>query len=435
MTDDADKKRGALSRLDDTLREPVNQTGSGRYAPRMLKPIPALTVLAIAGSAGMWFMFAALARLVGQDVSWVWPSTGSIERAALFDLIRSTATLFALFGGLFAVLYAYRKQRVEEAAGHRADAEALSKRYQDAAEQLGHTAAAVRLAGAFALARLADEWEEQRQSCVAVLCACLRMAPKMTDQRVDDGEHSLYLPEDGDMEVRRTICGLISSRLTDKGLWSTYNFNLTGASLPDLKIRNATINGQFIMNRATLSGTCEMTRMTFNGGLDAVELTIKGTFKLADVLPGPSKSISLNESYIEEGAALDFVVAAPPSADAQWQVWLRDIRCAGIFALKIAKTSYAQSTLHISGLKLLPSGTFKVVETPAKDEGSAFMPVIAAEGWSTTKSSTITIPGAFRKKHVFKAESWVDVVNPQFKYAYGPPTVIDPILTGGTNEV
>jgi hypothetical protein len=46
---------------------------------------------------------------------------------------------------------------VATASAARAQAEAQAKRYQDAAGQLGHEKAAVRLAGVYAMARLADE--------------------------------------------------------------------------------------------------------------------------------------------------------------------------------------------------------------------------------------------------------------------------------------
>src|SRR4051794_1582805 len=55
----------------------------------------------------------------------------------------------------------------------RAQADALAKRYQDAATQLGHDKPPVRLAGVYAMARLADDWEEQRQTCIDVLCGYL----------------------------------------------------------------------------------------------------------------------------------------------------------------------------------------------------------------------------------------------------------------------
>src|SRR5579859_2706359 len=51
----------------------------------------------------------------------------------------------------------------------------LNERFTTAAEQLGNDKPAVRLAGVYAIAGLADDWKENRQTCVDVLCAYLRM--------------------------------------------------------------------------------------------------------------------------------------------------------------------------------------------------------------------------------------------------------------------
>jgi hypothetical protein len=51
----------------------------------------------------------------------------------------------------------------------------LNERFATAAEQLGSDKPAVRLAGVYAMAGLADDWEENRQTCVHVPCAYLRM--------------------------------------------------------------------------------------------------------------------------------------------------------------------------------------------------------------------------------------------------------------------
>jgi hypothetical protein len=61
-------------------------------------------------------------------------------------------------------------RRTAAGVAQRAEADALTKRYQEAATQLGHDKAAVRLAGVYALSRLADDWREERQTCVNV-CA------------------------------------------------------------------------------------------------------------------------------------------------------------------------------------------------------------------------------------------------------------------------
>jgi len=52
----------------------------------------------------------------------------------------------------------------------------LNERFATAANQLGSDKpSAVRLAGVYAMAGLADDWQANRQTCVDVLCAYLRM--------------------------------------------------------------------------------------------------------------------------------------------------------------------------------------------------------------------------------------------------------------------
>lgn len=50
----------------------------------------------------------------------------------------------------------------------------LTGRFQEASKQMGDPDATVRLGGIQALAQLADEWPEQRQRCIDVLCAYVR---------------------------------------------------------------------------------------------------------------------------------------------------------------------------------------------------------------------------------------------------------------------
>src|SRR5437867_496832 len=52
----------------------------------------------------------------------------------------------------------------------------LNARFATAAEELGNDKPAnVQLAGVHAMAGLADDWKENRQTCIDVLCAYLRM--------------------------------------------------------------------------------------------------------------------------------------------------------------------------------------------------------------------------------------------------------------------
>ncbi|MFJ1958440.1 pentapeptide repeat-containing protein [Streptomyces microflavus] len=141
------------------------------------------------------------------------------------DVIKTTVTVLTLIGAVLAALYAYRKQLLDEGTSHRADSTQLTERYTKAAEQLGHEQAAVRLAGVYAMARLADDWPEQRQVCVDVLCAYLRM-PYETDTTTPAFRH-------GEREVRLTIIRTIRNHLqnpTTDTTWCGLNLDFTGAT-------------------------------------------------------------------------------------------------------------------------------------------------------------------------------------------------------------
>jgi hypothetical protein len=94
---------------------------------------------------------------------------------------------------------------VETAAGvaERERQSALATRYQDAATQLGSDKAAIRLAGVYAMARLADDWEEEAQTCVDVLCAYLRMSPRPVVDITRRHEH----------QVRKAIGSVLGQHL------------------------------------------------------------------------------------------------------------------------------------------------------------------------------------------------------------------------------
>lgn len=68
-------------------------------------------------------------------------------------------------GGGVALVVDFRRPRILEvdAAGQRDLTRLLTERFGAAAQQFGDDAAAVRLAGVYALAAVADEWTEQRQ--------------------------------------------------------------------------------------------------------------------------------------------------------------------------------------------------------------------------------------------------------------------------------
>src|SRR6516164_8137445 len=88
----------------------------------------------------------------------------------------------------------------------------LNERFATAAEQLGSDKPpAVRLAGVYAMAGLADDWEENRQTCVDVLCAYLRM-PYEPDPGQDAPERE-RLAFGASREVRHTVIRIITAHL------------------------------------------------------------------------------------------------------------------------------------------------------------------------------------------------------------------------------
>jgi uncharacterized protein YjbI with pentapeptide repeats len=155
----------------------------------------------------------------------------------------------------------------------------LRERYTAATEQLGSSSFAVRLAGLYALAALADDWREidkssEQQACIDVICAYLRTPTIPMKEDVDE-EHQPILVEDiqagskAEHEVRRTAVRIIAERTrlraamtpapdSDEefvdGPWSDRRFDLTGAELvdadfsscifDDLDLTNAQLRGR-----------------------------------------------------------------------------------------------------------------------------------------------------------------------------------------------
>ena len=90
----------------------------------------------------------------------------------------------------------------------------LNERFATAAEQLGSDKPpAVRLAGVYAMAGLADDWAENRQTCVDVLCAYLRM-PYEPDPG-DEAPAPERLGYQASREVRHTVIRVIAIHLKD----------------------------------------------------------------------------------------------------------------------------------------------------------------------------------------------------------------------------
>jgi len=159
-----------------------------------------------------------LAGLVGLTLAaWTWlhhPALPRPRSLSLHDWIGVLQLVFASVAGagaLVALLVAYRRQRVAEADSAHDRTRVFNERFTTIAGQLGNSQAAVRLAGVHAMAGLADDWQENRRTCVDVLCAYLRM-PYDPDPGVA-APPADRLAFGASREVRHSLIRVISAHL------------------------------------------------------------------------------------------------------------------------------------------------------------------------------------------------------------------------------
>src|SRR5215467_2326081 len=106
----------------------------------------------------------------------------------------------------------------------------LNERFDTVAERLDtDKPPAVRVAGVYAMAGLADDWPEHRQMCVEVLCAYLRMPYE--PEPGGDAPVEKRLAFQASREVRHTVIRVIAAHLngTAPVSWCGLNFDFAGA--------------------------------------------------------------------------------------------------------------------------------------------------------------------------------------------------------------
>jgi hypothetical protein len=231
--------------------EPARQGGGGEAR---LWPIgTALAVsfaVAVAGLAGLTWL------------AWVLLGAAGFRRhgpPALHDTVGILQLVFASVAGagaLVALIVAYRRQKVAEADSAHDRTRVFNERFTTIAAQLGDAQPAVRLAGVHAMAGLADDWTANRQTCIDVLCAYLRLP-----YEPDPGEEA-PAPERlafrASREVRHTVIRVITAHLSGGAAvsWRGLKFDFTGVVFDGGSFTGATFTG----------GTVDFTGATFTGG-------------------------------------------------------------------------------------------------------------------------------------------------------------------------
>ncbi|MFJ1456891.1 pentapeptide repeat-containing protein [Nocardia sp. N2S4-5] len=205
---------------------------------------------------------AILGGLAISGVAWwaLWLLLGAkTETPNQVDLTKIALSVTAGVGGAVALVVAYRRQRDNERGR-------FAELFGAAAKQLGDPDVAVRIAGVYAMAGVADEFSARgrRQQCINVLCGYLRLPYDPRDgvnhlvSRKETGagdsaekgsgpqvERSFQIRQN-DSEVRRTIVAVIVAHLRPSAEipWCSYNFNFDDAVLEDVDFRYATFSGK-----------------------------------------------------------------------------------------------------------------------------------------------------------------------------------------------
>ncbi|MEV4078519.1 hypothetical protein AB0J73_52785, partial [Nonomuraea fuscirosea] len=145
----------------------------------------------------MWWWALPAALLVGAAVwgvsAWLLQDLHTVpapqQVSARIEAVRTALAAGAGVGAAVTLLLAVRRQRHQELATAHTTHDAAERRvtelYTKAAEQLGNAQAPVRLAGLYALERLAQDTPALRQTIVDVICSYLRMPYTLPPDKAD----------------------------------------------------------------------------------------------------------------------------------------------------------------------------------------------------------------------------------------------------------
>jgi uncharacterized protein YjbI with pentapeptide repeats len=209
------------------------------------------------------------------------PALSHSKTISVHDAVGVAQLVFASVAGagaLVALVVAYRRQRVAEDTASHDRTRVLNERFTAIATQLGDAQPAVRLAGVHAMAGLADDWKENRQTCVDVLCAYLRLPYDWEpDEDADPGELSpakaayeaARMAYRANREVRHTIIRLIGAHLRPDAAvsWEGLNLDFTGVVFDGGDFTGARFSGGIVLfyGAQFAGGSFSFERAEFSG--------------------------------------------------------------------------------------------------------------------------------------------------------------------------
>ncbi|EHR63897.1 pentapeptide repeat-containing protein [Saccharomonospora cyanea] len=261
------------------------------------------------GSVLRWLTLATVVAVAtGGGLLWLlgWPSLPPAERfttADLLELLKIALAVVAGLGGVVLLAANLRRQRVTEAehelAKARDDRErehSYNERFGAAAEQLAHESPAVKLAGLYAMAGLADVWESNRQVCVDVVCGYLRSLGSR--------------PDGGEGQVWDAAMTAIRRKLRADGEWPNVSIDLSGVHFVDADFTGLATTGDVTLDGATFTGRrTSFEDCRFTGGFSVTEARFDSEFTTFEsaVLGGGERATRANlEDVVFGGQRLSF---------------------------------------------------------------------------------------------------------------------------------
>jgi uncharacterized protein YjbI with pentapeptide repeats len=244
----------------------------------------------------VWIFLIVIAGCVGVATA-LFLAFGRADPATSIEATKALVTIAISSGGVVAFWLAVRRQhaleiglrqkdrelRQQERDREYAVADALEQRvnelYTMAADQLGSDHAHVRVAGMYALERLAQNNPAHRQVVVNVLCAYLRMPDHVDSDAGSEAGPAPALRHDQEMQVRLTAQRILATHLrrqpNPETFWPDTDLDLAGAALNqfdfgDCEVREASFDGARFHGRTTFTtadftGTVSFRQATFLG--------------------------------------------------------------------------------------------------------------------------------------------------------------------------
>ena len=246
-----------------------------------------------------WSVGLAVVAAVAVTMLWLFLGDGDQASVHRLDALRTAASLVIGAGGAAALLLAARRQRyVEldlEQKEHDANERRVTELYGKAADQLGSDKAPVRLAGVYALERLAQDEPRHRQTVVNLLCAYLRIPytpPKARPEPDDEAAAQEQL-------VRMTVQDVLEAHLRPAEpdvFWPDIDLTITGTTLEFFWLRGCRVR-KASFRHTTFAEIAAFRDTEFTEQADFHRARFTGTADLRHAAFGPRRANFLYTTF------------------------------------------------------------------------------------------------------------------------------------------